>query len=943
MIPADQTTNWPEDVPLATNQMFAMVAEHTQSAAIITDPHYRILWANAAFTRTTGYTLNEARGRSPSEFLRSPDSDPARSAEVRLSIEQNRSFCVTIRNRRKDGVRIWMRLDGQPIFAEDGKVTAFLVVGVDVTTQIERETTLERNEALFNEAQRIARIGSWDYDLLTHQQRWSDETFTIHGLPVGEAPPAEVSISAFIEEHQPVIELAFTQCRLMGVPYDVELQLRQHTGAVRWVRCIGRAFTQDGRVVRVAGTIQDIDDRKRMEIEVSRLAERMTLAAKFAGIGIWEYNHHADELIWDDAMLALHGMHRDAFPGNFSIWHLVMLPEDRGAEEEISRAFSEGRGEFDVEYRIVTPADDIRYIRNCGRIVRDASGRILRSYGVNYDITRERINMIALMESDESLRAANASLQSTIEETQRLAQAAEAANQAKSAFLATISHEIRTPLNGVIGMTNVLAGTPLDEAQRDYLNTIKLSGESLLTLINDTLDYSKIEAGRVELERQPFDLFSCVGEAIDLIAPHAGQKSLALKHLIAADAPRMIEGDASRLRQILVNLLGNAVKFTDHGSITLQVRVESASADEVALVFSVTDTGIGIPKDKQNRLFQHFFQVDASITRTHGGTGLGLAISRRLAELMGGIIRVESEPGRGSTFYVNIRVPIVMEDALCEYSSCLDRLAHRHILAICSHPLDSQIDHYARQAGLSIVCTPDTHSALSRLAAGSPCDLIVSENKLLGMDGLEFARQLQTRGLKPLPLLFMNRVGTLTDTSAPRFYQLMASVVPPSVSASPMMEPATTDRPGESMPLSILMAEDNPVNQRVAKLSLKRLGYEAEIVSDGAEAVGALQRRLFDVIIMDVQMPGMDGLSATRRIRELPERQTRPWIIALTAGAFEEDRLNAFQAGMNDFLSKPLRIDLLQAALQRAWQSLRVLDSSPPAPPPNGPGSLLDK
>ena len=228
---------------MATNQMFAMVAEHTQSAAIITDPQYRILWANPAFTRTTGYTLSEARGRSPADFLRAPDSDPARGAEIRSAIEQNRSFCVTIRNRRKDGMGIWMRLDGQPIVGDHGKVAAFLVVGVDVTAQIERENALQRNEVLFNEAQRIARIGNWDYDLITHRQQWSAETFHIHGLPAGDAPPPELGIGAFIEEHQPVIELAFTQCCLMGVPYDVELQLRQRTGAIRWVRCIGRAFT----------------------------------------------------------------------------------------------------------------------------------------------------------------------------------------------------------------------------------------------------------------------------------------------------------------------------------------------------------------------------------------------------------------------------------------------------------------------------------------------------------------------------------------------------------------------------------------------------------------------------------------------------------------------------------------------------------------------------
>ncbi|MDF3059154.1 MAG: sensor hybrid histidine kinase [Rariglobus sp.] len=936
MTPAEPSPNWPGDLPVATNQMFAMVAEHTQNAAIITDPDYRILWANAAFTRTTGYSLEEARGRKPSDFLRAPGSDPARGAEILAAIEQGRSFCVTVQNRRKDGALIWMRVEGQPIKDGGNRMTAFLVVGADVTTQIERETALERNEALFNEAQHIARIGSWDYDLVSHRQQWSAETFRIHGLPVGDAPPIETGIGSFIEEHQPVLETAFTQCCLMGVPYDLELQLRPRTGGVRWVRCIGRAFTQDGRVIRVAGTIQDIDDRKRTELEVARLAERMTLAAKFAGIGIWEYNHNTGELIWDDAMLALHGMHRDAFPGNFSIWHLVMMPEDRTAEKQINEAFSEGRGEFDVEYRILTPADEIRYIRNCGRIVRDSSGRILRSYGVNYDITRERVNMIALLESDESLRAANASLQATIEETQRLAQAAETANQAKSAFLATISHEIRTPLNGVIGMTNILAGTSLDKEQRDYLNTIKLSGESLLTLINDTLDYSKIEAGRVELERQPFDLLACVEESIDLVAPHAGQKNLALSLLVAADAPRMIEGDASRLRQILVNLLGNAVKFTEQGGIVLEVRVESAAADEVELVFNVTDTGIGIPKDKQARLFEHFFQVDASITRTHGGTGLGLAISRRLAELMGGTIWVDSTPGRGSTFYVNIRAVVVIDETLLDHSACLNRLAHRRVLVVAPPPLRAQIEHYARQASLTVISEPDADSAFARLSRETACDLVVSDSQIQGMDGLQFARQLQLRGLKAVPLLLMNRVGTLSDISAPRFHQLMASLVSSSAAPPAPAAPAAGLLPlGDSMPLSILMAEDNTVNQRVAQLTLRRLGYEAEIVSDGAEAVGALQRRAFDVILMDVQMPGMDGHEATRRIRAQPAHQNRPWIIALTAGAFDEDRLNAFRAGMNDFLSKPLRVDLLHAALTRAWQALQTLDTNTPSDAPH--------
>ncbi|MET0261753.1 MAG: response regulator [Rariglobus sp.] len=931
MTSAGSTSPWPGSLPIATNDMFAMVAEHTHNAAIITDPQYRILWANESFTRITGYTLNEARGRSPEEFLRAPDSDPVRGADIRLAINEGRRFQATLRNRRKDGVLYWVRLEGQPVRDTAGQVVAFLTVGTDVTSQVERESELERNEAIFNEAQRIARIGSWDYDLITHRQQWSAETFRIHGLPRGEAPPAMAGIAAFIEEHQPIMEAAFTQCCLMGVPYDVELQLRTSEGGARWVRCLGRAYTHEGRVVRVAGTIQDVDDRKRTDLEISRLAERMTLAAKFAGIGIWEYNHATGELIWDDAMLALHGIRRDVFTGDFSIWDLVMLPNDRSATEQITHAFNEGRGEFDIEYRILTPTDEIRYIRNCGRIVRDSSGQIIRSYGVNYDITRERVNMIALLESDDSLRAANASLQAKIEETSRLAQAAAAANQAKSAFLATISHEIRTPLNGVIGMTNILAGTRLDAEQREYLQTIKLSGESLLTLINDTLDYSKIEAGRVELERQPFDLLACVREALDLVEPHARQKNLTLAHLFAADTPRMVEGDASRLRQILVNLLGNAIKFTDHGGVLLEVRVDSIEADEAHITFSVSDTGIGIPKDKQSRLFEHFFQVDASITRSHGGTGLGLAISLRLAELMNGTISVESEPGRGSTFFVNIRAPIIHEDTLLQHSACLARLRGRHAL-IVANPTDLLgLVHYASQAGLVVATANSAATALSQLRSGTPCDLIVADTTLADMDGLTLARSLQKQSLPAVPLLASSRLGTLNDLTAPRYHQMMAILVPASLPSRAPFDPEAQAKLGDTMPLSILMAEDNTVNQRVAQLTLRRMGYEIEIVSDGAEALGALQRRTFDVVLMDVQMPGMDGLEATRRIRSQPTLETRPWIIALTAGAFEEDRLNAFRAGMNDFLSKPLRVELLRAALVRAAQALQTLSPERPA------------
>ncbi|HTJ79824.1 MAG TPA: PAS domain-containing protein [Rariglobus sp.] len=792
------------DLPIATNDLLAMVVLQTPHAVILTDPHINVLWINQAFTDLTGYALAEVVNRKLEDILQCAESDPAKTSEINRAAHDGTRFSTTILNQRKNGSHYWVRIEGQPIRDTSGQVVAFMAIEADVTERVEHEAALARNASTLNEAQRIARVGSWEYDIRLRTLLWSAETFRIHGMPFAMKITVAEAISAYIEPHRPIIEAAFTQCTQMGVPFDVELELKRQDGRVIWVRSIGHAETEGGHVVRVAGTIQNIDERKRAEVEIQRLAERISLAAKAAGIGIWEHDFTTGELIWDDAMLSLHGIERDRFTAQPELARQCILPEDIPVHIHLEKAIEEGQSEFDVEYRVALPTGDVRYIRNCGRVLRDRKGRPLRSYGINYDITRERVSMIALLESEDSLRTANTSLQATIEEANRLARAAEAANQAKSAFLATISHEIRTPLNGVIGMTNILADTPLMPDQLDYLRTIKLSGETLLTLINDTLDYSKIEAGRVDLEHHPFDLLVCMEEAIDLVAARALEKGLEINRRVGPDVPRIIVGDATRLRQILVNLLGNAVKFTEHGSITVTVDARQVTSQNCTVRFHVSDTGPGISKEKQAGLFQRFYQVDTSTTRTHGGTGLGLAISKGLTEVMGGTLNVESEPGRGSVF--TLTLPVVI----------------------------------SAQSTDPVVPLP-------------------------GMPG---------------------------------------------------------DRLGETMPLTILMAEDNNVNQRVARLTLQRLGYDIEVVSDGVEAIGALQRRSFDVVLMDVQMPNMDGLTATRRIRSRPEWRETPWIIALTAGAFKEDRQHALDAGMNDFLSKPLRVDKLKESLIRAYQTI---------------------
>ncbi|MBL9188139.1 MAG: response regulator [Opitutaceae bacterium] len=549
--------------------------------------------------------------------------------------------------------------------------------------------------------------------------------------------------------------------------------------------------------------------------KLKRLVQAVDSASDAIGIGDMDSNS-----------LFHNKSHIDLF--GYTVEHLNAAEEpaalfaDKAVARLIHQSIREGRswhGETDIKDKSgrVFPA----FVR--ADIIRDDAGTPTGIFGVFTDITERRRQENAIRASEENLRRANLELQAAVEEARRLARAAEAANAAKSAFLATMSHEIRTPLNGVIGMTQLLGDTPLNDDQRDCLRTIKLSGEALLIIINDTLDYSKIEAGQVDLRRQPFHVVDCVEETIAILADRARAKGLLLDHRIDSAIPPLVIGDAARLRQILVNLVSNAIKFTEQGSINLEAQLAAApTGDRCQLIFRVRDTGIGIAREKQGRLFQRFSQIDDSNTRRYGGTGLGLAISKRLAELMDGTITVESEAGRGATFTVVITV------------------------------------------GVSGATLPH---------------------------------------LKP------------AEPSKPQI-----EIASPSPAPT-----AAVERLAGRMPLRVLISDDNPVNQRVAALTMKRFGYDCDLTDDGAKAVAAHTRAPYDLILMDVHMPVMDGLEATRRIRALSGASHCPWIVAITAGAFEEDRLNALAAGMNDFLNKPLHAELLKESITRGHQALQAI------------------
>lgn len=898
----------------ASEKRYRDLVENTQGMICTHDLEGRLLSVNMAGARSIGYEVSEIVGRNLGEFL-APAVRQQLGDYLRRIVERPTDSGLLVVQTRSGEDRVWsyqnVRLE------EQGRAPYVLGHAQDVTARIRAEEALKAVNSRLAALVAALNEGVIVEDEARRLVLANREFCRMFDIAVPPETMLGVDCAQIFEQLG----------RLLSAPEEFPARIDRILGERRIVvgeevrLADGRVFERDYHPIFIGDyyrghlwVYRNVTARKLAEDALRASEERFRVLSDAAPIGIFQIDRQYRITYANTRIEEICGLRAGMDLPTEGIEPIH--PEDKqGIIDEWTAASLSG-GEFARDFRAVSPAGELRWLRARARAIFDADENKIGYVGTVEDITAQK---------------------QVAEELRQAKDAAETANKAKSEFLANMSHEIRTPMNAVIGLTGILLGSELTPQQRDLIATIRSSSEDLLTIINDILDFSKIESGRLELEHRPFDLRACIEAALDLVAVRAAEKDLELAYFMEEDVPEAILGDDTRLRQVMVNLLSNAVKFTADGEVSLTVDKVRDIDGAVELRFAVTDTGIGIPPDRMDRLFRSFSQVDASTTRHYGGTGLGLAISRRLCDLMGGRIWVESEAGRGSTFYFTVRTGEAPAGSFARTAP--QALAGRRVLMIISNAARRMmISRQMRAWDVKAVECVARDEAGQRLANGERFDALLIETGSEDRGELQWLAALGP-GAPMCVVIATNQSRTEQELArrgfggklplaavlskplkAARLGEALGNLFadPLRISASPFPQAPPPERLSTVQPLRILLAEDNLVNQKVALMMLEKLGYCAQVANNGVEALAALERQPFDVVLMDVQMPEMDGLEATRRIRRDWPVRSQPRIIAMTANAMPGDREQCLHAGMDDYVSKPVKPEELRRALAQA-------------------------
>jgi len=789
--------------------LLTWAAESSIISLITMDLKGNLTYANPFYLKMWGYQkAEEILGRHASEFW-------LFSSELIRAVDECRAkgeWMGELVAKRKDGTLFDASVSMNLIRDGDGEFIGITGSCIDITKSKKAEGELKiRTQELSEAKSRLdlaleaTGMGTWDWEVDSNTMSWDENLFRLVGVTQKEFQQTYHSLIELSDKIVPPEDNKRMMEKVQEVvegktdSYEIEHRVIRPNGKILYFLVKGRAYRNSkGKLVRLIGTTLDITDRKIAEETLRKSEANLVRAQKIAHLGNYSWNILTGEVSWSEELKSIWGCRPDEEP-SFEEVVLRVHPEDVGLFLEAARLVREENIPFNIEYRIVRPEDAVRHVHDQGEITCDEFGNPIRMFGITLDITERKCMEKQLLSAKE---------------------AAEAASRAKSEFLANMSHEIRTPMNAILGTLELLLETDLSGEQQEYVQLAHISTESLLSVIDDILDFSRIEQNKMELEQVEFDLKSLISHLISLLAGKANSRRIKITSHLEENIPTTFIGDPVRLKQVLFNLIGNSVKFTKEGEVTLSIEnYETGKPDydeDITLLFKVRDTGIGIPQKSLDSIFNAFVQADTSITRKYGGTGLGLAISSQLVELMGGRIWVESEVGKGSTFYFTVKVK---KAAKKEYSDEKREL-----------------------------------SEIEEKVIGSVEDTIINLERKISCN----------RGL------------------------------------------------------NILLAEDHPINQKLFVKLLENKGNQVTLVNNGQEVLNILSRKDFDVVIMDVQMPGMDGLEATRKIRD-PSSSVR-WheipVIALTARAMEKDKESCLEAGMSDYIPKPLKKEKLFRSLE---------------------------